>query len=55
MRFLFLIGLLGNSSNGGTFPSSTLSKFNDFGVSCMLRMGPVCGTFSLRNTARNLV
>ena len=54
-RFLILTGLLGNSSNGSAFPGSKLSKLDDFGASCTLRMGPVRGTFGLSDPARNLV
>jgi hypothetical protein len=54
-RFLILTGLLGDSSNGCAFPGQKLSKLDDFGASCTLRMGPVRGTFSLSDSARNLV
>lgn len=54
-QFLILTGLLCNSSNGCALPGSKLSKLDDFGASCTLRMGPVRGTFSLSDSARNLV
>ena len=54
-QFLFFTGLFRNSSDGGAFPGSTLSGFEDFGMSCTLGMGSVCGTSSLCDYRHNLV
>ena len=55
MQFLFFTRLLGDSRDRSAVPGLVLGKFDDFGASCVLRVRPFSGTFSLCDTARNLV
>ena len=53
-QFLFFTGLLGDSRDRSAVPGLALSKFDDFGASCALRVRPFGGTFSLCDTAWDL-